>query len=168
LACPEVLLEGPDATKKRDRAERRPDEVRVRYEIRAVGNLKPGQPPVPDNGRRTLRDDERSDQAAYQGTRDRWAMSGSSDDKLAVAGHVQAGPFGLTASCRASTATVVGHRWLPRLQVATRVSRSARGPHPGRRSARSRLFRSVRSLQENFWTGQRRCPVESSPGSADL
>ena len=41
--------------KKRDRAERRPDEVRVRYEIRPVGDLKPGRPPVSDNGRSTQR-----------------------------------------------------------------------------------------------------------------
>jgi phosphatidylserine/phosphatidylglycerophosphate/cardiolipin synthase-like enzyme len=37
--------------KKRDDATRRPDEVRVRYEIRPVGDLKPGLAPVPDNGR---------------------------------------------------------------------------------------------------------------------
>jgi phosphatidylserine/phosphatidylglycerophosphate/cardiolipin synthase-like enzyme len=37
--------------KKRDGAVRRPAEARVRYEIRPVGALKPGRPPVPDNGR---------------------------------------------------------------------------------------------------------------------
>lgn len=36
--------------KKRDGAERRPDEVRVRYEIQPVGDLKPGLKPVPPNG----------------------------------------------------------------------------------------------------------------------
>jgi phosphatidylserine/phosphatidylglycerophosphate/cardiolipin synthase-like enzyme len=39
--------------KRRDRMRRRPDEVTVRYEIRAVGDLKPGRPPVPSNGRET-------------------------------------------------------------------------------------------------------------------
>jgi phosphatidylserine/phosphatidylglycerophosphate/cardiolipin synthase-like enzyme len=37
--------------KRRDGAKRRPDEVRVRYEVRPVGNLKPGLPAVPSNGR---------------------------------------------------------------------------------------------------------------------
>ena len=37
--------------KKRDGMKRRPDEVRVRYEIRPVGNRKPGLEPVPSNGR---------------------------------------------------------------------------------------------------------------------
>lgn len=37
--------------KKRDGMERRPDEVFVRYEIRPVGDLKPGRQAVPDNGR---------------------------------------------------------------------------------------------------------------------
>jgi phosphatidylserine/phosphatidylglycerophosphate/cardiolipin synthase-like enzyme len=37
--------------KKRDGMERRPDEVRVRYEIRPVGDLKPGLEAVPSNGR---------------------------------------------------------------------------------------------------------------------
>jgi phosphatidylserine/phosphatidylglycerophosphate/cardiolipin synthase-like enzyme len=37
--------------KRRDGAERRPAEVRVRYEVRPVGDLRPGRPPVPDNGR---------------------------------------------------------------------------------------------------------------------
>lgn len=37
--------------KKRDGATRRPAEARVRYDIRPVGNAKPGRPPVPDNGR---------------------------------------------------------------------------------------------------------------------
>ena len=36
--------------KKRAGAERRPDEVRVRYDVRPVGDLKPGRAPVPDNG----------------------------------------------------------------------------------------------------------------------
>ena len=36
--------------KRRDGMKRRPDEVKVRYEIRAVGDLKPGRPPVPSNG----------------------------------------------------------------------------------------------------------------------
>jgi phosphatidylserine/phosphatidylglycerophosphate/cardiolipin synthase-like enzyme len=36
--------------KKRDGMTRRPDEVTVRYEIRPVGDLKPGLPPVPSNG----------------------------------------------------------------------------------------------------------------------
>lgn len=36
--------------KKRDGAERRPDEVRVRYEIRPVGDLKPDLEPLPSNG----------------------------------------------------------------------------------------------------------------------
>jgi phosphatidylserine/phosphatidylglycerophosphate/cardiolipin synthase-like enzyme len=36
--------------KRRDGARRRPDEVRVRYEIRPVGDLQPGRPPVPPNG----------------------------------------------------------------------------------------------------------------------
>jgi hypothetical protein len=36
--------------KKRDGMERRPDEVRVRYEIRPVGDLVPGLEPVPSNG----------------------------------------------------------------------------------------------------------------------
>jgi hypothetical protein len=34
--------------KKRDGLKRRPDEVRVRYEVRAVGDLKPGMEPAPD------------------------------------------------------------------------------------------------------------------------
>lgn len=42
--------------KRRDGAERRPDEVRVRYEIRPVGDLKPGTAAVPSNGRETIRD----------------------------------------------------------------------------------------------------------------
>lgn len=37
--------------KRRDGMRRRPDEVRLRYEIRPVGDLKPGRPPVPPNGR---------------------------------------------------------------------------------------------------------------------
>ncbi len=37
--------------KKRDGATRRPDEVRVRFEIRPVGDLRPGLAPVPSNGR---------------------------------------------------------------------------------------------------------------------
>lgn len=37
--------------KRRDGMERRPDEVFVRYEIRPVGDLKPGMQPVPSNGR---------------------------------------------------------------------------------------------------------------------
>jgi phosphatidylserine/phosphatidylglycerophosphate/cardiolipin synthase-like enzyme len=37
--------------KKRDGMKRRPDEVLVRYEIRPVGDLKPGREPVPSNGR---------------------------------------------------------------------------------------------------------------------
>jgi phosphatidylserine/phosphatidylglycerophosphate/cardiolipin synthase-like enzyme len=37
--------------KKRDGMTRRPDEVLVRYEIRPVGDLKPGFPAVPPNGR---------------------------------------------------------------------------------------------------------------------
>ncbi|WP_375309937.1 hypothetical protein WHZ77_22410 [Bradyrhizobium sp. A5] len=36
--------------KKRDGATRRPDEVRVRYEIRPVGDMRPGLEPVPPNG----------------------------------------------------------------------------------------------------------------------
>ena len=36
--------------KKRDAMTRRPDEVFVRYEIRPIGNLKPGLDPVPSNG----------------------------------------------------------------------------------------------------------------------
>ncbi|HEV2835163.1 MAG TPA: phospholipase D-like domain-containing protein [Pyrinomonadaceae bacterium] len=36
--------------KKRDGAERRPENVRVRYEIRPVGDLKPGLEAVPSNG----------------------------------------------------------------------------------------------------------------------
>lgn len=36
--------------KKRDGAKRRPDEVRVRYEIRPVGDMHPGLEPVPPNG----------------------------------------------------------------------------------------------------------------------
>jgi phosphatidylserine/phosphatidylglycerophosphate/cardiolipin synthase-like enzyme len=39
--------------KKRNHAARRPDEVTVRYEIRPVGDLKPGLPPVPSNGLET-------------------------------------------------------------------------------------------------------------------
>jgi phosphatidylserine/phosphatidylglycerophosphate/cardiolipin synthase-like enzyme len=53
--------------KRRDRAERRPDEVRVRYEIRAVGNLKPGRPALPDNGRQTITDATGQTRPAYQG-----------------------------------------------------------------------------------------------------
>lgn len=37
--------------KRRDGMTRRPDEVRVRYEIRPVGDLAPGLPPVPPNGK---------------------------------------------------------------------------------------------------------------------
>jgi phosphatidylserine/phosphatidylglycerophosphate/cardiolipin synthase-like enzyme len=37
--------------KRRDGMTRRPDEVTVRYEIRPLGDLKPGLPPVPSNGR---------------------------------------------------------------------------------------------------------------------
>lgn len=37
--------------KRRDGASRRPDEVRVRYEIRPAGDLRPGLLPVPPNGR---------------------------------------------------------------------------------------------------------------------
>ena len=40
--------------KRRIGATRRPDEVWVRYEIRPVGDLGPGMPPVPSNGRETL------------------------------------------------------------------------------------------------------------------
>lgn len=36
--------------KKRDGMKRRPDEVMVRFEIRPVGDFKPGLPPVPSNG----------------------------------------------------------------------------------------------------------------------
>jgi phosphatidylserine/phosphatidylglycerophosphate/cardiolipin synthase-like enzyme len=36
--------------KKRDGATRRPDEARVRYEIRPVGDMRPGLEPVPPNG----------------------------------------------------------------------------------------------------------------------
>jgi len=36
--------------KKRDGMTRRPTEVRVRYEVRPVGDLAPGLPPVPSNG----------------------------------------------------------------------------------------------------------------------
>jgi phosphatidylserine/phosphatidylglycerophosphate/cardiolipin synthase-like enzyme len=37
--------------KRRDKMKRRPDEVKVRYEIRPVGDLKPGLEPVPSNVR---------------------------------------------------------------------------------------------------------------------
>jgi phosphatidylserine/phosphatidylglycerophosphate/cardiolipin synthase-like enzyme len=37
--------------KKRNRADRRPDDVRVRYEVRPVGDMKPGLEAVPSNGR---------------------------------------------------------------------------------------------------------------------
>ena len=37
--------------KKRDSAARRPDEVRVRYEIRPVGDMRSGLTPVPSNGK---------------------------------------------------------------------------------------------------------------------
>jgi phosphatidylserine/phosphatidylglycerophosphate/cardiolipin synthase-like enzyme len=37
--------------KKRDGMDRRPGEVRARYEIRPVGDLAPGLPPVPPNGK---------------------------------------------------------------------------------------------------------------------
>lgn len=37
--------------KKRDGARRRPDEVRVRYEVRPVGDMRPGLEPVPPNGK---------------------------------------------------------------------------------------------------------------------
>jgi hypothetical protein len=40
----------PTLRKKRDGMKRRPDEVLVRYEIRPVGDRKPGLPPVPSNG----------------------------------------------------------------------------------------------------------------------
>lgn len=39
--------------KKRNGMKRRPDEVTVRYEIRPVGDLKPGMPAVPPNGHET-------------------------------------------------------------------------------------------------------------------
>ncbi len=42
--------------KRRDRSERRPEDVRVRYEIRPVGDLRPGLEPVPSNGRETVVD----------------------------------------------------------------------------------------------------------------
>jgi len=42
--------------KRRDRAERRPDEVRVRYEVRPVGDFKNGLDPVPSNGREQVPD----------------------------------------------------------------------------------------------------------------
>lgn len=38
------------ARKRRDALKRRPDEVLVRYEVRPVGDLKPGLTPVPPNG----------------------------------------------------------------------------------------------------------------------
>ena len=40
--------------KKRRGAERRPDEVRVRYEVRPVGDMKPGLTPVPGQAPRTV------------------------------------------------------------------------------------------------------------------
>jgi phosphatidylserine/phosphatidylglycerophosphate/cardiolipin synthase-like enzyme len=40
--------------KRRDSQKRRPDQVRVRYEVRPVGDMKPGLLPVPPNGRETL------------------------------------------------------------------------------------------------------------------
>ena len=42
--------------KRRDNATRRPDEVRVRYEIRPVGDFRPGMTPVPSNGREKVHD----------------------------------------------------------------------------------------------------------------
>lgn len=41
--------------KRRDGMERRPDEVRVRYEIRPVGDMRGGLVPVPSNGRERAR-----------------------------------------------------------------------------------------------------------------
>jgi hypothetical protein len=42
--------------KRRDSARRRPDQVRVRYKIRPIGNLEDGMEPVPPNGRKEVRD----------------------------------------------------------------------------------------------------------------
>ncbi|MGK9171303.1 hypothetical protein KXR53_33740 [Inquilinus limosus] len=42
--------------KRRDGMKRRPEDVRVRYEIRPVGDLRPGMEPVPSNGREKVKD----------------------------------------------------------------------------------------------------------------
>lgn len=53
--------------KRRDRAERRPDDIRVLYEVRPVGDLKPGLDPVPSNGRERLPDGHGGTKPAYAG-----------------------------------------------------------------------------------------------------
>lgn len=55
--------------KRRDRAVRRPDDVRVRYEVRAVGNLRDGMEAVPANGRGTLSDGAGGRKPAYEGSK---------------------------------------------------------------------------------------------------
>jgi len=53
--------------KRRDRAARRPDEVRVRYEVRPVGPFENGLDPVPSNGREQVPDGQGGTKPAYQG-----------------------------------------------------------------------------------------------------
>ena len=56
--------------KKRDRLKRRPDEVRVRYEIRPVGDFAPGMDPAPDpTPREGYRHQARQRRAPDQGRR---------------------------------------------------------------------------------------------------
>ena len=53
--------------KRRNSARRRPSEVNVRYEIRPVGDLKPGLEAVPSNGLETVKDSAGVTRPAYQG-----------------------------------------------------------------------------------------------------
>ena len=53
--------------KRRNSARRRPSEVNVRYEIRPVGDLKPGLEAVPSNGLETVKDSAGVPRPAYQG-----------------------------------------------------------------------------------------------------
>jgi phosphatidylserine/phosphatidylglycerophosphate/cardiolipin synthase-like enzyme len=53
--------------KRRSGMARRPDEVRVCYEVRAVGNFRDGMEAVPSNGRETLSDGNGGRKPAYEG-----------------------------------------------------------------------------------------------------
>lgn len=55
--------------KRRDRAERRPDDVRVRYEVRPVGDMRPGLDAVPSNGREQVPDGHGGSKPAYLGNK---------------------------------------------------------------------------------------------------
>jgi phosphatidylserine/phosphatidylglycerophosphate/cardiolipin synthase-like enzyme len=80
--------------KRRDSATRRPGEVRVRYEIRPVGDMKQGLEPVLSNGRENVRDPATGQpKPAYQGERRPLGYLGAPVSTNAILVTSRRGPF---------------------------------------------------------------------------